>query len=74
MYKLVITYEGPCGGEGRVVYEDPPSLCGKEESVIFAKGVLVDREITFNRLLEVEKSSVLYSAYDDGLKALSDET
>ena len=74
MYKLIITYEGPCGGEGRVVYKDPPSLCNKEDSIIFAKGVLYDREIPFNRLLEVEKSNVLYSAYEEGLKALADET
>lgn len=72
MIKLLISYETPEGKTADVIYEDPPSLHSKQDGTVFAKGVLADRNISYNRILEIQRSNVIYSAYDEGLVALSE--
>jgi hypothetical protein len=70
--KLVIVYEGPCGGQGQVEFDSPPTFYNDPDYVIFAKGVLVDREVEYVRVLEVYTTKTLYNVYDEGLKALEE--
>jgi len=72
MIKLIISYETPEGKICDVIYEDPPSLHSKQDGTVFAKGVLADREIEYNRILEIQRSNVIYSAYEEGLVALTE--
>jgi len=71
--KLVITYEGQVGGQGQEEYTNPPTFYDDKDYVVYAKGILVDREITFTRILEVYTTSVKYSAYEEGMKALVED-
>ena len=70
--KLVIVYEGPLGGQGQIVFESPPLMSDDQDCVIFAKGVLADREVPHTRILEVYITKTIYNAYEEGLEALKD--
>lgn len=70
--KLIVVYEGPCGGQGQVEFDGPPVFYNDPDYVIFAKGVLADREIEYVRLLEVYITKTVYNVYDEGLKALEE--
>ena len=70
--KLVIVYEGPMGGQGQVEFDGTPTFYNDPEYVIFAKGVLADREIEYVRLLEIYVTKTIYNVYDDGMKALEE--
>jgi hypothetical protein len=70
--KLVIVYEGPCGGQGQESYDSPPVFYNDDDYIIFAKGVLVDRKVEYTRILEVYVTQIVYNAYDEGLKALEE--
>ncbi len=71
--KLVITYEAPLGGQGQEEYNSPPMFYDDKDYIVFAKGILVDRGVPFTRILEVYTTSVKYSAYEEGLKALAED-
>jgi hypothetical protein len=71
--KLVISYEY-ADRQTLIEFERPPSFYNDPEYVIFAKGVLADREITYDRILEVYITETFHSVFDEGLKALADET
>jgi hypothetical protein len=74
--KLVISYETPEGNTHQTEYGDAtlPTFYGNgtDQCITFCKGVLLEREIQFSRILEVYIHTVVYSAYDEGLKALED--
>jgi hypothetical protein len=68
--RLVIAYEVGPGDIREALYEDPPSLHDQRDGLVFAKGVLADRKIEYKRILEILRSNVIYSAYEEGLEAL----
>jgi len=74
--KLVIAYESPDGATHQIEYGDCvlPTFYGNGtvQCITFCKGILLEREIQFSKILEVYIHSVVYSAYDEGLKALED--
>lgn len=71
--KLVITYEAPLGGTGQEEFNNTPMFYSEDEWIIFAKGVLAHREIPCTRILELYTTEMVYSAYDEGLKALAED-
>jgi len=76
--KLVINYETECGKEGTVEYEPKgslPTFYGQKEEqcLTFVKGILAEREIPYNQILEVFILNTIYSAYDEGLDALASQ-
>jgi len=72
MIRLIISYEVAAGDIREALYEDPPSLHAEEDGLVFAKGVLAHRKIEYNRILEILRSNVIYSAYEEGLEALKE--
>lgn len=70
--KLVIEYEY-ADKTSRVEFDGTPTFFELDEWVIFAKGILADREITYDRILELYTTETIFSAYEEGLKALADE-
>lgn len=75
--KLVINYETECGKEGTVEYGEGitlPTFYGTKDAqcITFVKGILAEREISYNRILEVYTTTTVYSAYEEGEKALAD--
>lgn len=75
MAKLVIAYETPEGKTAQTEYGNTtlPTFYGDSQAqcITFVKGILLEREIPFNRILEVYINTVIYSAYDEGLTALA---
>lgn len=71
--KLVIAYETPDGETRQAEYDSPPSFYNDKDYIVYAKGVLADREEPFKRIVEVYVQSVKYSAYDEGMKALAED-
>ena len=70
--RLIISYEVEIGDVRDAIYEDPPSLHSKEDGLVFAKGVLAHRKLEYKRILEILRSNVIYSTYDEGLDALKE--
>ena len=71
--KLVIEYEY-AGRTSQVEFERTPTFYEQDEWIIFAKGVLADREVPYDRILELYTTETIMSVYDDGIKALANET
>lgn len=72
--KLIISYEY-ADHQTIAEFERPPTFYNDPEYLIFAKGILADREIPYDRILEVYITETFHSVFDDGLKALAnDET
>ena len=70
--KLVIEYEY-AGRVTPIEFDRSPTFYEQDEWVIFAKGVLADREITYDRILQLYTTETIFSVYEEGLKALADD-
>jgi hypothetical protein len=70
--KLIISYETSDGELGQVEYRNPPMFYDDHQYVVFAKGVLADEEKEYSKVVEVFTTSMKYSAYEEGLKALAE--
>ena len=71
--KLVIEYEY-ADRAATTEFNNPPSFYNDDEWIIFSKGVLADRELQHDRILQIYTTETIYSVYEEGLKALADET
>jgi hypothetical protein len=70
--KLIISYETSEGETRQEEYRNPPMFYDDHQYVLFAKGVLAEEEKAYSRIVEVYVTSIKYSAYEEGLKALAE--
>lgn len=75
--KLVIVYEHG-KNEATIEYGENitlPTFYGskEEQCITFVKGILAEREIPYDRILEVYTTTTVYSAYEEGLEALAEQ-
>lgn len=75
--KIIIVVEY-CGQETTVEYTPKGALptfygSGDEQCITFVKGVLFERAVPHDRILEVYTTKTIYSAYEEGLEALAEQ-
>jgi hypothetical protein len=69
--KLLICYESYDNKEHEIEFDNPPVLYDSPHYITFAKGILLERDIPYIKLIEVSTVNSHWSAYEDGLEALT---